>query len=232
MIDVAEVTYRHDEGTIALDGCSLTVADGETVLLCGPNGSGKTTLLQHLNGLLTPDEGTVTVDGKDASDHPVHARTAVGTVFQDPRDGIVAATAGADAAFGPENLGLERAEIDRRVEAALAAVGMRGREDDRIEALSGGQRARVAVAGALAMEPAHLALDEPFAGLDWPSARRLLAHLDDLRASGVSLVVATHDLRDLAPRADRVVVLNDGAVVHETDTPAPEALQEFGVRPW
>ncbi|MFB6167870.1 MAG: energy-coupling factor ABC transporter ATP-binding protein [Haloferacaceae archaeon] len=232
MIDVADVTYRHDDGTTALDGCSLAVADGETVLLCGPNGSGKTTLLQHLNGLLVPDEGTVTVDGRETGEHPVHARTAVGTVFQDPRDGIVAATVGADAAFGPENLGVERAEIDRRVEAALDAVGLRERADTRIEALSGGQRARVAVAGALAMEPAHLALDEPFAGLDWPAARRLLAHLDDLRESGVSLVVATHDLRDLAPRADRVVVLEEGQVVHETTAPAPEELREFGVRPW
>ena len=232
MIAVENVTYRHDDGTVALDGCSLTVADGETVLLCGPNGSGKTTLLQHLNGLLDPDSGSVRVDGRDASDHPVHARTAVGTVFQDPRDGVVAATVGADVAFGPENLGLDRSEIDRRVADALDAVGLRGREDARIEALSGGQRARVAVAGALAMEPAHLALDEPFAGLDWPATRRLLAHVDDLRDAGVSLVVATHDLRDLASRADRVVVLADGAVVHETTTPEPGELTEFGVRPW
>lgn len=232
MIAVEEVVYRHDDGTVALDGCSLAVADGETVLLCGPNGSGKTTLLQHLNGLRTPDEGTVRVDGRDVSEHPVHARTAVGTVFQDPRDGVVAATVGADVAFGPENLGLARNEVDRRVGAALAAVGLSDRADDRIEALSGGQRARVAVAGALAMEPAHLALDEPFAGLDWPGARRLLAHLDDLRASGVSLVVATHDLRDLAPRADRVVVLADGKIAHETAEPDPETLREYGVRPW
>jgi len=232
MIDVENVTYRHDDGTVALDGCSLAVADGETVLLCGPNGSGKTTLLQHLNGLLTPDAGTVRVDGKNASEHPVHARTAVGAVFQDPRDGVVAATVGADVAFGPENLGLAREEIDRRVEAALAAVGLSERADARIEALSGGQRARVAVAGALAMEPAHLALDEPFAGLDWPSARRLLTHLDDLRESGVSLVVATHDLRDLAPRADRVVVLEDGEIVHETTALEPETLRSYGVRPW
>ena len=232
MIAVNDVVYRHDDGTVALDGCSLTVADGETVLLCGPNGSGKTTLLQHLNGLRTPDEGTVRVDGRDANEQPVHARTAVGTVFQDPRDGVVAATVGADVAFGPENLGLARDEVDRRVGAALAAVGLHDRADSRIEALSGGQRARAAVAGALAMEPDHLALDEPFAGLDWPAARRLLAHLEDLRASGVSLVVATHDLRDLAPRADRVVALGGGEVVHETDEPDPETLREYGVRPW
>lgn len=232
MIAVEDVTYRHDDGTVALDGCSLAVEGGETVLLCGPNGSGKTTLLHCLSGLLTPDEGTVTVDGRDASDSPVAARTAVGTVFQDPRDGIVGATVGGDVAFGPENLGLDDDEIARRVEDALGAVGLDGRGDDRVETLSGGERARVAVAGALAMRPGHLALDEPFAGLDWPSARALLARLDDLRAEGVSLVVATHDLRDLAPRADRVLALADGRVVHETTDPDPAVLREFGVRPW
>jgi biotin transport system ATP-binding protein len=232
MIEARGLVYRHDDGRRALDGLSLSVADGETVLLCGPNGAGKTTLLQHLNGLRTPDEGRVVVDGKPVADHPVHARTAVGTVFQDPRDGIVAATVGADVAFGPENLGLDRDEVERRVTSALAAVGLGDRRDDRVESLSGGQRARVAVAGALAMEPGHLALDEPFGGLDWPSTRRLLAHLDDLRAEGVALVVATHDLRDLAPRADRVVVLDGGRVVHETTAPDPDRLREFGVRPW
>lgn len=232
MIAVEDVTYRHDDGTVALDGCSLAVESGETVLLCGPNGSGKTTLLHCLSGLLTPEEGTVAVDGRDARDSPVAARTAVGTVFQDPRDGIVGATVGGDVAFGPENLGLGDDEIARRVEDALDAVGLGGRGDDRIETLSGGERARVAVAGALAMRPGHLALDEPFAGLDWPSARALLARLDDLRAEGVSLVVATHDLRDLAPRADRVLALADGRVVHETTDPDPAVLREFGVRPW
>jgi biotin transport system ATP-binding protein len=232
MIEAHDLVYAHDGGRRALDGVSLSVADGETVLLCGPNGAGKTTLLQHLNGLYTPDEGRVVVDGRSVADHPVHARTAVGTVFQDPRDGVVAATVGADVAFGPENLGLDRDEVERRVADALAAVGMDGREDARVESLSGGQRARVAVAGALAMEPGHLALDEPFGGLDWPATRRLLAHLDDLRADGVALVVATHDLRDLAPRADRVVVLDGGRVVHETTAPDPDRLREFGVRPW
>ncbi len=232
MIAARGVTYRHDDGTRALDGCSLTVADGETVLLCGPNGSGKTTLLQHLSGLLTPDEGSVAVDGLDVEANPVHARTAVGTVFQNPRDGIVAARVGADVAFGPENLGLDRRAVSRRVDDALAAVGLDGRTDDRVETLSGGERARLAVAGALAMEPDHLALDEPFGGLDWPATRALLAHLDDLRERGVTLVVATHDLRDLAPRADRVVVLDGGRVVHETAAPDPDRLREFGVRPW
>jgi biotin transport system ATP-binding protein len=231
MIEADGVAYRHD-GAPAVDGVSLTVADGEFVLLVGPNGAGKTTLLGLLAGLHDPDAGVVRVDGTPTTADPVAARTAVGTVFQDPADGLVAATVGADVAFGPENLGLSRPEVDRRVADALAAVGMDGRGDERIDRLSGGERARVALAGALATDPGHLVLDEPLDGLDWPATRRLLGRLDDRRAAGVALVVAAHDLRDLAPRADRVVALADGRVVHETTDPDPDRLREYGVRPW
>lgn len=231
-ITVRDLTHRYGE-TVAVDGVSLTIPDGEWIVLAGPNGSGKTTLVRHFNALLDPDEGSVTVDGRPVDDDLVATRAAVGMVFQNPRDCFVAATVGADVAFGPENLGLDRAEIDRRVARALAAVEMDGRADERIDALSGGERARVAVAGALAMEPSHLVLDEPFAGLDWPARRTLLARLDDLAADGRSLVVVTHDLRDVAARADRVVVLADGRVAHETtDVPADaDRLRGLGVRP-
>jgi biotin transport system ATP-binding protein len=134
-------------------------------------------------------------------------------------------------AFGPENLGLDRQEIDRRVADALAAVGMGGRRAERIDVLSAGEQARVAVAGALAMEPAHLVLDEPFAGLDWPARRSLLGHLDDRAAAGTSVVVVTHDVRDVLSRADRVVALRDGRVVVDADpATARERLPEVGVR--
>jgi biotin transport system ATP-binding protein len=231
MIDVDAVTYRHDDAR-AVDDVSLTVDDGEFVLLVGPNGAGKTTLLDLLGGLREPDTGVVRIDGTPTTADPVAARSAVGTVFQDPADGLVAATVGADVAFGPENLGLARPAVERRVADALAAVGMDGRAAERIDRLSGGERARVALAGALATEPDHLVLDEPLDGLDWPATRRLLGRLDDRRASGVSLVVAAHDLRDLAPRADRVVALSGGRVVHETTDPDPDRLREYGVRPW
>jgi biotin transport system ATP-binding protein len=231
MIAVSGLVHRRGDEAV-LDGVDLTVADGESVLLAGPNGAGKTTLVRHFNGLLEPDAGSVTVDGRAPSEAPVAARTAVGMTFQDPRDAFVAATVGADVAFGPENLGLEREEIERRVERALVAVGMAGREDERVDTLSGGERARVAVAGALAMEPDHLVLDEPFAGLDDPSRRSLLAHLRDLRAGGTGLVVVTHDPRDVLELVDRVVVLDDGAVA--VDAPPDEAvdrLADHGVRP-
>jgi biotin transport system ATP-binding protein len=231
VIEVEDLVHRYG-GELALDGVTLRFGDGEYVVLAGANGSGKTTLVRHLNALLEPDAGSVRVNGVEASADPVAARTAVGLTFQDPRDGFVAATVAADVAFGPENLGLPRAEIDRRVDAALAAVNLDGRGDDRIDGLSGGEQTRVAVAGALAMEPAHLVLDEPFAGLDWPARREVLARLDELVADGTGVVVVTHDLRDHLERADRVVVLRDGTVALDaTPDAARDRLAEFDVRP-
>jgi biotin transport system ATP-binding protein len=232
-ITAADYTFRYgeDEGTPAVDGVSLTVADGEFLVLAGPNGSGKTTLVRGFNGLLTPDSGEISVNGRPVTDDLVAARTAVGMVFQDPRDGFVAATVGADVAFGPENLGLPRGEIDRRVDDALDAVRMQGREADRIDELSGGERERVAIAGALAMAPDHLVLDEPFTGLDLRARESVLDRLAALDADGVSVVVVTHDLRDLVPLADRVVVLSDGSVALDAADPSPATLRELGVRP-
>jgi len=230
MIETRELVYRYD-GILALDGVSATIADGEWVVLAGANGSGKTTLIRHFNALLEPDAGKVLVDGRSTPEHPVAARTSVGMVFQNPRDQFVAATVGADVAFGPENLGLDRAEIDRRVEDALAAVNMAGRETDRIDALSGGEQARVAIAGALAMEPSHLVLDEPFAGLDWPARRSVLDHLDALHADGTGVVVVTHDVRDVLSRADRVLGLREGRLVVEADPEtARDRLADIDVR--
>jgi biotin transport system ATP-binding protein len=230
MIAATDLTHRYGE-TVALDGVSLTVDDGEFLVLAGANGSGKTTLVRTFNGLLTPDEGRVAVNGTPVDEDLVAARSAVGMVFQDPRDQFVAPTVGTDVAFGPENLGLDRGEIARRVERALDAVNMVGRDDERIDALSGGERERVAIAGALAMDPDHLVLDEPFTGLDWPARRSVLERLDHLDAAGTGAVVVTHDLRDLLSRADRVVALADGRVA--VDAAPDEALAEltdFGVR--
>ena len=230
MIELRSVTVGYGDEPV-LEELSLTIGDGEFVVLAGANGSGKTTLLTHCNGLRSPDEGTVLVDGTPVSEDLVAARTAVGMVFQHPRDGFVAATVGEDVAFGPENLGLPREEIDRRVRRALSAVCMAGRGDERIDALSGGERSRVAIAGALAMEPAHLLLDEPLSGLDEPARRSVLDRLASLSADGTGVVVATHDLRDLQALADRVVVLADGRVaLDEPPDRARERLPAFGVR--
>ena len=232
MIEARNVAYRYEGAEeSAVDGVSLTIHDGSFVVLAGPNGSGKTTLVRQFNGLLEPDSGTVSVNGQAVAGNVVAARTAVAVTFQDPRDGFVAATVGADVAFGPENLGLSRDEIDRRVGDALAAVQMDGRGDERIDRLSGGERARVAIAGALAMAPDHLVLDEPFAGLDEPARRSVLDRLQALHSDGTGIVVVTHDLRDLVAPADRVVVMNEGQVA--LDAPPDDAIDRLpalGVR--
>ncbi|MDS0280604.1 energy-coupling factor ABC transporter ATP-binding protein [Haloarcula onubensis] len=228
MIAVRDLTHRFGDA-VALDEVTLSIPDGQFCLLVGPNGSGKTTLVRHFNALLEPDSGTVTVDGTDVTADPLAARTAVGMVFQQPRDQLVAATVGADVAFGPENLGLDRDEIDRRVTSALSAVELDGREDAHVDTLSGGEQARVAIAGALAMEPTHLVLDEPFAGLDLRARRSLLARLDSLQAAGTSVVVVTHDLRDLRERADRVVALADGEIVADAPPDDIADLEAHGV---
>ncbi|WP_440764152.1 energy-coupling factor ABC transporter ATP-binding protein [Natronorubrum sp. DTA7] len=230
MIEFRSVSYAFDDVSV-LEDVSLSIANGEFVVLAGANGSGKTTLLRHCNGLLEPDSGTVLVNGTSVSEDLIAARSSVGMVFQHPRDQFVAATVGADVAFGPENLGLEREEIDRRVEAALEGVNLAGREDERIDQLSGGEQSRVAIAGALAMEPTHLVLDEPFTGLDDPARRSVLSRLESLAADGTGILLATHDLRDVLALSDRIVAMRDGRVVVD-DSPdgALEDLAGLEVR--
>jgi biotin transport system ATP-binding protein len=231
MLSVRRLTHRYGD-TVAVDGVSLDVADGECVLVAGANGSGKTTLVRHLNGLLEPDEGEVLVNGTPVEDDVVAARASVGMVFQDPRDGFVGATVGADVAFGPENLGLPREAVDERVTEALAAVELAGRRDERIGDLSGGEQERVAIAAALAMRPDHLVLDEPFTGLDWPARQSVLERLRALHEAGTSLVVVTHDLRDIWGLADCVVAMRDGEVaLRGTPGEVRGDLTDVGVRP-
>ncbi len=233
MIEIRDLTFRYDRqprsndaGSASrpvIDSVSLTIDDGSFVVLAGPNGSGKTTLVRHFNGLLVPDAGSVAVNGRRVSEDVVAARTAVAMTFQDPRDGFVAATVGADVAFGPENLGLKRERIDQRVQQALTAVRMDGTEERRIDQLSGGERARVAIAGALAMRPDHLVLDEPFVGLDEPARQSVLDRLRALSTDGMSIIVVTHDLRELLDLADRLLVASGGRIV--LDGP-PEAMMD------
>ncbi len=225
MITTQNLVHRFGDAT-ALDGVSLTIPDGEFVVVSGPNGSGKTTLVRHFNGLLSADDGAVLVDDTPVEDDLVAARTHVGMVFQHPRDTFVSATVGADVAFGPENLGLPHDEIDRRVEESLSAVGMADRRDARIDTLSGGECQRVAIAGALAMEPDHLVLDEPFTGLDGPARDSVVSHLATLSESGTGVIVVTHDLRDVWSLADRAIAVHDGTIV--VDGPPEEIADDLG----
>lgn len=229
MIETQNLEFGYGDSRI-LNGISLTIPDEEVLLIVGPNGSGKTTLVKQFNGLLEPDAGRVIVDGTAVTTDPLAARRAVGMVFQHPRDQFVATTVGADVAFGPENLGLPRADIDRRVKHALETVGLTESRTRRIDELSGGEQARVAIAGALAMEPSHLVLDEPFAGLDWPARQSIQRRLAALATHGISIIIVTHDLRDLAGIADRIVALDEGTIIDRGPLPAVrETLGAIGV---
>ncbi|HWH00433.1 MAG TPA: ABC transporter ATP-binding protein [Pilimelia sp.] len=226
-LSVAGLRFAYPDGRLALDGVDLTVAAGERVALLGPNGAGKTTLVLHLNGLLTPLAGTVTVGGLAVRDDRAtlaEIRRRVGVVFQDPDDQLFLPTVAEDVAFGPANLGLRGPELAGRVAEALAAVGMAAHADRAPHHLSFGQRRRVAVATVLAMRPELLVLDEPSSNLD-PAARRELAGI--LRALPVTQLMVTHDLPYALELCGRSVILDAGRIVADgptADLLADEAL--------
>lgn len=207
----------------ALRDVSLTVRRGEFLGLAGHTGSGKSTLVQHLNGLIRPQEGFVRALGLDLANKKDAAavKAKVGVVFQYPERQLFAETVTQDVAFGPHNLGLPQDEVDRRVESSLSRVGLDLSTvgDKSPFELSGGQQRRVAFAGVLAMEPEVLVLDEPMAGLD-PAARSdFLELIDRLHHGGLTVVMVSHSMDDLANCCDRIVVMNEGAVFAE-GTPA------------
>lgn len=217
-IDVA-FSYGGQEPRVALDGVSFRVARGEFVAVLGMNGSGKSTLALHLNALLLPKGGTVTVDGMATSDPDSTwaIRDRVGMVFQNPDNQIVAAVVEEDVAFGPENQGVAPEEIRSRVESTLATVGMTAHRTRPPHQLSGGQKQRVAIAGALALRPVCLVLDEATAMLDPSGRREVLEVVRRLnRDLGMAIIWITHFM-DEAALADRVVVMAAGKV--EMDGP-------------
>lgn len=210
----------------ALDGVTLTIARGESIAVLGPNGSGKSTLARLCNALLLPTAGTVTVDGLDTTDDERlwDIRSRVGFVQQNPENQIVGTVAEEDVAFGPENLGVELPELRSRVDDALSAVGLAGFERREPHLLSEGQKQRLAIAGALAMQPDYLVLDEPTAMLDAGGREDVLRALGVLRERGVGMIHVTHHLEDVLD-ADRVIVLMDGRIAFE-GTPAELASDQ------
>lgn len=203
----------------ALRDVSLTVRRGEFLGLAGHTGSGKSTLVQHLNGLIRPQEGSVNALGLDLSNKKDAAavKAKVGVVFQYPERQLFAETVAQDVAFGPRNLGLPKDEVTRRVASSLARVGLdlAAIGDKNPFELSGGQQRRVAFAGVLAMEPEVLVLDEPMAGLDPVARRDFLGLIDRLHREGLTVVMVSHSMDDLANCCDRIVVMNEGAVFAE-----------------
>ena len=207
-------TYPGDQ-LESLCGVSLEIQEGSFVAVLGHNGSGKSTLAKHMNAILTPTEGKVTVCGIDSADEErlIQLRRNVGMVFQNPDNQIVANVVEDDVAFAPENLGVEPKEIRRRVDEALKLVGMYENRQHAPHLLSGGQKQRVAIAGVIAMEPKIIVLDEPTAMLDPIGREEVISTITRLcREKGMTVVLITHHM-DECVGADRLIVMSNGSVV-------------------
>ena len=236
--DNLSFTYPGDEETqptVALDGVSIAIERGSFVVVLGHNGSGKSTLAKTFNAVLLPSGGAVYVDGMDTRNENLllEIRRRIGMVFQNPDNQIVANVVEEDVAFAPENLGVPTAEIRQRVDDALEAVGMTDFTLHAPHLLSGGQKQRIAIAGVLAMLPECIVLDEATAMLDPIGRREVLNVIEGLhREKDVTVVLITHHMNE-AERADRVIVMNDGAVAMD-GTPKEvfsraEELKELGL---
>ena len=204
---------------LALDNINFDIYDGKTVAVVGHTGSGKSTLVQHLNGLLKPTEGTITVGGVEITapgTSMLEVRRRVGLVFQYPEYQLFEETVAADVAFGPKNLGLSEDEVNSRVRDAIELVGL---DYDEIKdrspfELSGGQKRRVAIAGVIAMKPQVLILDEPTAGLDPGAHRDILDMIEEIKEiSGNITIFVSHNMADVAALADKVMVMDKGRLL-------------------
>ncbi len=224
MIKAAKLVYeyirRDEEGNVeaiqtALDQVDLDVKEGEFIAILGPNGSGKSTLAKHINAILSPSEGFLWVDGKDATDMDQlwEVRQSAGMVFQNPDNQMVASVVEEDVGFGPENIGIPTEEIWNRVRKSLQAVGMLKFQKHSPNKLSGGQKQRVAIAGVVAMQPKCIILDEPTAMLD-PSGRAdVLKTVHGLNQElGTTIIFITHNMEE-AIAADRIYVMDGGKIV-------------------
>jgi biotin transport system ATP-binding protein len=231
IIEIDKLSHRFSNGFLGLDSVDLSVKKGEFVVIAGRNGSGKTTLLRHLNALLFPTSGIVRIAGVSVQDDPVMARRTVGMVFQDSDSQIVCETVREDVAFGPENLCLERDEIEKRTSEALNVTGLSGLADAGPHILSGGEKRRLAIAGVLAMMPEVLVFDEPFSNLDYPGTRDVLLQIAGLHRAGRTILVTTHDLEKIIAHAGRLLIVEKGKIVRDG---VPEKIisgvETFGVR--
>lgn len=214
-IKLENVSFSYPDATQpALQEINLEIERGSFVAVLGHNGSGKSTLAKHLNAILLPTQGRILVNGRDTRDEEglLDLRQTVGMVFQNPDNQMVANVVEDDVAFAPENLGVPPAEIRRRVDDALRQVGM---YDYRLHAphmLSGGQKQRVAIAGVIAMHPDCIVLDEPTAMLDPAGRREVLEAMEQLRRSGITIILITHHMDEVI-QADRLIIMAEGKVV-------------------
>ena len=214
-----DVDFTYEDGTEALRGITLDIWKGEHIALVGGNGSGKTTLAKHLNGLLTPTGGTVTVGGFDTCKEPVArlART-VGYVFQNPDHQLFCPTVADEVQFGPRNFGLSDSEIAEKTNRALEFMAIDHLKVEPPMSLSLGDRRRVSIASVIATDPEMIVLDEPFTGLDVKEAEELMRVVNGINREGKTIILITHDMRVVAEHSERVIVLAEGRLTLDCKT--------------
>ena len=232
IIQIENLSHRFSNGTMGVNQANLSIRKGEFVILAGPNGSGKTTLLRHLNGLVMPSQGDVSINGVRVKGNLLRARRMVGMVFQDAESQIVGETVREDVAFGPENLGLETAAIDGRTDWALNKVGLSHKAEMPPHLLSGGEKRRLAIAGVLSMQPEIILFDEPFSNLDYPGICQVVDQMKALKHDGHTMVVTSHDMDPVIELADRLIVMHQGRIARD-GLPALEVSEavSLGIRP-
>lgn len=207
---VEDVSLSIGESGI-LDGVSFSLEKGTFSAMCGHNGAGKSQLLRIIKGLARPSSGRILLDGRECGAKERMRR--IGLVFQDAQMQMVAQSVEKDIAFGPENLGLDRDEVSRRVGMALALMGLEAHAKQRPQTLSGGELRKTAIAGVLAMEPDVILMDEPFANLDYPSTLTVIRSLLELHEKGFTILVVSHEAEKFLRHADRLIVMSHGRVV-------------------
>lgn len=238
IIEIKNLCYSYSEEHKALDNVSLSISKGSITAVLGGNGAGKSTLFLNLNGVLKPDSGRVLFDGREVvydKKGILEMRKRVGIVFQDPNDQLFSSSVRKDISFGAVNLGLDAEEVRARVDKAILQTGISEYADKPAHALSFGQKKRVAIAGVLVMKPEIIILDEPTAGLDPAGVSEILRLLTDVKKeTGVTVILATHEIDIVPIYCDYAYVMNHGKVVLEGSVPQvlskPETIREHSLR--
>lgn len=234
MLEVKDLSRSYGKRVPVLNKVSLSFKPGSFTVIAGPNGSGKTQLMRHLNGLLKPQKGCITLDGVDIHKNIQETRRRIGLVFQNADSQILGQTVESDIAFGPENLKWSREDIDTHVNQVLEELSLTELKDRRPYTLSGGEKRRCVLAAVLVMQPDIIVLDEPFTGLDMIGVRGVLRDIVHLHRQGKTIILISHDLEKVLAHADRLVILEKGCI-KASGEPAQllNSLEKYGIRlPW
>jgi len=212
MIEIKNISYKYEDKPILKD-IRLDIREGEFIAIIGHNGSGKTTLIKHLNGLLIPTKGRVTVDDLDTKTNSWEIKQKVGIVFQNPDDQLINSIAEEDIAFGLENLGVPSVVIQQKVKDILNKVNISHLAKENVNNLSFGQKQLVALAGVLVMKPKYIIFDEPTTMLDPKNKANIMKMMDGLNKEGITIILVTNNLNDIEKCVKKVIILKRGKII-------------------